>query len=72
VLGCVGIVDLAADLSTRHGLPALDCVGYAVKLVETLVGLGLKISKIGGYASPLPKPYGGRFAGDGFDEPALF
>jgi allantoin racemase len=34
--------------------------------VEALVGLGLKTSKIGGYAPPLPKPYGGRFAADGF------
>ena len=66
MLGCVGIVDLAADLSTRHGLPVLDGVACAVKLVETLVGLGLKTSKIGGYASPLPKPYSGRFAADRF------
>jgi allantoin racemase len=50
----------------RDGLPVLDGFGYAVKLVETLVGLGLKTSRIGGYAPPLPKPYGGRFAADGF------
>jgi allantoin racemase len=65
VLGCAGMLDLAADLSARHGLPVLDGVACAIKLVETLVGLG-------GYAPPLPTPYGGRFAGDGFDEPALF
>jgi allantoin racemase len=66
VLGCAGMADLAADLSARHGLPVLDGVACAVKLVEALVGLGLKTSKIGGYAPPLPKPYGGRFAADGF------
>jgi hypothetical protein len=54
VLGCAGMLDLAADLSARHRLPVLDGVACAVKLVETLVGLGLKISKIGGYASPCP------------------
>jgi allantoin racemase len=72
VPGCASRVDLAADLSARHRLPVLDGVACAVKLVETLVGLGLKTSRIGGYAPPLPTPYGGRFAGDGFDEPALF
>jgi allantoin racemase len=66
VLGCAGMVDLAADLSVRHRLPVLDGVACAIKLVETLVGLGLKTSKIGGYAPPLPKPYGGRFAADRF------
>jgi allantoin racemase len=59
-------VDLAADLSAWHGLPVLDGVACAVKLVEAVMGLGLKTSKIGGYARPLPKPYGGRFAADGF------
>jgi hypothetical protein len=66
VLGCAGMLDLAANLSARHGLPVLDGVACAVKLVEALVGLGLKTSKIGGYARPLPKTYGGRFAADGF------
>jgi hypothetical protein len=66
VLGCADMADLAADLSARDGLSVLDGVACAVKLVEALVGLGLKTSKIGGYAPPLPKPYGGRFAADGF------
>ena len=65
MLSCASRVDLAADRSARHGLPVLDGVACAVKLVETLVGLSLKTSKIGGYARPLPKPYGGRFAADG-------
>jgi allantoin racemase len=64
VLGCAGMADLATNLAAQHGLPVLDGVACAVKLVETLVGLGLKTSKIGGYAPPLPKSYGGRFKAD--------
>ncbi|MDR3516329.1 MAG: aspartate/glutamate racemase family protein [Azospirillaceae bacterium] len=65
VLGCAGMADLARTLSREFGLPVVDGVGAAVKLVEALVGLGLRTSKRGGYASPLPKPYAGllgRFA----------
>jgi allantoin racemase len=65
VLGCAGMADLAAELSARHGLPVLDGVACAVKLAEALVALGLRTSKIGAYAPPLPKPYAGRFAADG-------
>ena len=55
VLGCASRVDLAADLSVRDGLPVLDGVGYAVRLVETLVELSLKTSKGRGHAlSPTP------------------
>ena len=56
VLGCAGMVDLAADLSARFGLPIVDGVTAAVTLVESLARLGLRTSKHGGYASPLPKP----------------
>jgi allantoin racemase len=56
VLGCAGMVDLAAELSTRHALPVVDGVTAAVTLVESLARLGLATSKRGGYASPLPKP----------------
>jgi allantoin racemase len=61
VLGCAGMADLAADLSAAHGVPVIDGVAAAVKLVEALAGLGLRTSKLGGYASPLPKPYRGLF-----------
>jgi allantoin racemase len=61
VLGCAGMADLAADLSAEHGLPVVDGVAAAVKLVEALAGLGLRTSKLGGYASPSPKPYRGLF-----------
>jgi allantoin racemase len=65
VLGCAGMADLAASLSAKHGLPVLDGVACAVKLMEGLINLGLRTSKIGGYALPLPKTYSGRFLGDG-------
>lgn len=55
VLGCAGMAGLAADLSTRCGLPVLDGVAVAVTLIEALVRLGLRTSKLGGYAPPLPK-----------------
>ena len=61
VLGCAGMADLAAELSRRLGLPVIDGVAAATRMIEALVGLGLKTSKIGGYASPLPKAYSGEF-----------
>jgi allantoin racemase len=59
VLGCAGMTDLAADLTREFGVPVVDGVAAAVKLVEALVGLGLRTSKIGGYAAPLAKSYVG-------------
>ena len=55
MLGCAGMVDLAADLAARYGLPVIDGVTAAVVLVEALGRLGLGTSKLGGYAPPLPK-----------------
>lgn len=52
VLGCAGMTDLAASLSTEFGLPVLDGVVCAVGLCETLARLGLTTSKIGGYSPP--------------------
>jgi allantoin racemase len=66
ILGCAGMADLAASLSQRTGVPVIDGVGAAVKLVEALVGLGLRTSKAGGYANPLPKRYAGDLARHAF------
>lgn len=52
VLGCAGMADLAGRLSSEHGLPVLDGVSCAVKLAEAMVGLGLRTSRLGGYAPP--------------------
>jgi Hydantoin racemase len=57
VLGCAGMADLAAALSAEHGVPVVEGVAAAVKLVESLAGLGLKTAKTGPYAPPLPKAW---------------
>lgn len=62
VLGCAGMADLAAQLSSEHGLPVVDGVAAAVKLAESLATLGLRTSKRQGYASPIGKTYAGAMA----------
>ena len=64
VLGCAGMVDLARDLSVEFQVPVIDGVTSAVKLVESLVSLGLQTSKQNGYAFPRAKTYLGRFQSD--------
>lgn len=59
VLGCAGMTDLAARLSKEHGVPVIDGVGAAVKLIESLAALGLTTSKRTTYAKPLAKSYAG-------------
>ena len=55
------MADLAAEFTRRLGLPVIDGVAAATRMVEALIGLGLKTSKVGGYAPPLPKQYAGAF-----------
>lgn len=62
VLGCAGMTDLARLLSQRHGVPVIDGVAAAVTLAEGLVRIGLTTSKIGGWATPLPKDWSGPYA----------
>jgi allantoin racemase len=62
VLGCAGMADLAAALADEFGAPVVDGVAAAVTLAEGLGTLGLKTSKRGAYARPLPKSYTGVFA----------
>jgi allantoin racemase len=57
VLGCAGMADLASRLSRKHGVPVVDGVASAVSLVEALARQGLRTSKRGAYAPPLPKLY---------------
>lgn len=59
VLGCAGMAALATTLSTRLQVPVIDGVGVAVRFAESLVSLGLRTSKLGDYARPLPKRYSG-------------
>jgi len=62
VLGCAGMADLAASLSAQFGVPVIDGVAAAVVMAEGLAAIGLRTSKRGGYARPLPKSYSGPFA----------
>ncbi|SEO82168.1 aspartate/glutamate racemase family protein [Aquisalimonas asiatica] len=59
VLGCAGMADLPRALSDELGVPVIDGVGAAVKLVESLVGMGLGTSKAGDLAYPVAKTYTG-------------
>ena len=54
-LGCAGMAGLEEAITTELHVPIIDGVGAAVRLAETLVGLGLKTSKISTYATPDPK-----------------
>lgn len=65
VLGCAGMADMAKRLSQRFGVPIIDGVAAGTVFAAALVSLGLKTSKVGGYASPTSKTYSGilsRFA----------
>lgn len=55
ILGCAGMADLTAALTKNCGLPVIDGVAVAIKMVEALVGAGLKTSKINSYAPPRKK-----------------
>jgi allantoin racemase len=59
VLGCAGMADLCNDIARAIGAPVVAGVGAAVKTVEGLVALGLRTSKKGDLARPLPKSYAG-------------
>ena len=61
VLGCAGMADLSEMLSQRYGLPVIEGVTAAVKLMESLHSLGLQTSRLGGYAPPRQKNYLGEF-----------
>lgn len=55
ILGCAGMTDLTQWLSEQSGVPVIDGVVVAVKMIEALVGAGLATSKVGAYALPIPK-----------------
>lgn len=59
VLGCAGMAALTRELKRRLGVPVIDGVAAAVKFAEALAALGLRTSKLGDYATPLPKRYTG-------------
>jgi allantoin racemase len=70
VLGCAGMAPLCRLLEQRLGVPVIDGVAVAVKFAEALAALGLRTSKTGDYATPLPKTYAGWAAPFGWPSPS--
>lgn len=56
-LGCAGMVGLAEKMTKELGIPVIDGVAAGVKVIEALVGCGLRTSKRGAYAPIEPKEY---------------
>jgi allantoin racemase len=54
-LGCAGMAGVDKELERALGVPVVDGVVAAVKLAESLHEYGLKTSKVGAFAAPLPK-----------------
>jgi allantoin racemase len=54
-LGCGGMAGLDDAVRSATGVPVVDGVTAAVKLAESLVGLGLSTSKVRTYATPRAK-----------------
>lgn len=54
VLGCAGMTDLAEGFARKYQLPVLDGVACAVALTESMARVGLRTSRLGGYAPPPP------------------
>lgn len=59
VLGCAGMADLCSLITREIGIPVIDGVAAATKLVESLVSMGLTTSVRDEFAPPSPKPYTG-------------
>lgn len=52
VLGCAGLADLVAPLQGDLGLPVIEGVAAAVKMVEALLAQGLSTSRTSTFARP--------------------
>jgi allantoin racemase len=59
ILGCAGLEPLVGSLTQELGVPVIEGVAAAVKLVEGLAALRLRTSKKGPWNYPPPKPYTG-------------
>jgi len=57
VLGCAGMADMCSSIASELGVPVVDGVVAATLTVQSLVTMGLRTSKRGEYAPPLPKAY---------------
>ena len=63
VLGCAGMADFCDDVASAIGVPVIDGVTAGVRLVESLIALGLTTSRRDEFAPPPAKPYLGELAG---------
>jgi allantoin racemase len=55
LLGCAGMGPLDKTVEAQVGVPVLDGVACAVKLVEGLLDYGLSTSRVAAYKEPEPK-----------------
>lgn len=68
-LGCAGMAGMDKRMEKELGIPVVDGVVAALKLIEGLVGYGLRTSKLRAYATPERK--GLDNLPDFFDKPYL-
>ena len=59
VLGCGGMAELGETITRRASVPVVDGVAAAVRMAESLVGLGLSTSKVRTYAPAREKKLSG-------------
>ncbi|MGO1907871.1 MAG: aspartate/glutamate racemase family protein [Brevibacterium linens] len=59
VLGCGGMAELGETITQRSAVPVVDGVTAAVRLAESLVGLGLSTSKVRTFAPAREKKLSG-------------
>lgn len=59
VLGCAGMATACQAMQERLGVPVIDGVSAAVNFAKGLCAMGIRTSKRGDYARPLPKSYVG-------------
>jgi allantoin racemase len=63
VLGCAGMADFCDEVSAAIGVPVVDGVSAAVKLIESLIALQLSTSRRDEFAAPPAKPFTGAMEG---------
>lgn len=61
VLGCAGLADRVQPLRDHLKVPVIEGVAAAVKLVEAMVTLGIRTSKIRSFDYPTAKSFTGSF-----------
>ena len=57
ILGCCGLAGLDARLNASLGVPVLDPVASAVKILEDLVHLKLRTSRVMSYSPVIPQDF---------------